>query len=613
MSHNDPMVNVESLAVSAVGDIIARCPRLTAEIASNDKTPFTDGQFDVYNSDKKNKGTFRGRIPIQVKGRTHPGKIKKSAETIPFPIDVETLQFFLDDGGGLYFYVPVSPEGYAKGVFFRSLAPFRVARLLDGMKPGQKKLSVKLQRFPTEPAQVQGIVNLALEARKQGRSTVNLDEIMSQLTGITLHTQLQISDEHPTVLHLEDTDFSVQVTTAGGSVIPVDVDLVIYPGEYEPHRPEIAISCGSAEYMSPLFQQLDSSRSRITLSPGLAIRAKKGPEGLQTHIDLSSTGTIFDRLKDINFFLAAAAGSPLVIGGREMPPLKPKKKQMPGLEFARDRLLEMVAVIDGFELGPELSRSVHATGEEAQYLTMLYHAFVAGKEVELAVDGIGRMNLDFGDDIVVALVSNGQDGDHKKIIDPFDPIHRGEYKLVRQGVGGAIEEIHWATIYESLHDEELGRVLNLHVDRIADAYDALQDRGVALSIGNQMVLKLLAAADSAGDAKRTYLLRGARNLADWLVLKGDGNATNQINRWQTRKRTGDLGAVDERDMRLTRRAVRNAGGEDAHLQEACLTILLEEFDELEVMIADMPETDTNRLRSWPIWSLAPRPSAVAPR
>lgn len=604
MGDNDSVVNVESLAVSAVGEIIARCPRLTAEIASNDKTLFTDGYFDVFNSDAQNKGTFRGRVPIQVKGRTHPGKIKKSATSLPFPIDRETLQFFRDDGGGLYFYVPISQEGYSKGVFYRALTPFRVARLLDSMKPGQKGLSVKLERFPNEVREVQQVAHLALEARKQGRTTVNVDEILSQLASITLRTRSQISDEHPTILNLDDTDFSVEVTTTGGSVIPIDMDLVVYPGEYEPRRPDIVISCGDAEYADPMYQQLDSDRSHITLSRGLSIRAKRENGGLKTSIDLSSVGTIYDRLKDITFFLAAATGSPLVIGGATMPPLPTKPKKMADLLFSRDRLREMVEVLNQFGISEELGRSLDMSASQRPYLVMLYDALVAGEEVKIDVDGIGRMNIQLGQYHVVALVLDGRDDEHKILLDPFDPKHRGEYQLVRKLDDGTIEEVRWATIYESLQDDDFGRVLNLHVDSIADAYDALEDRNAALSIGNQMVLKLLAASDSADEPMRTYILRGAENLANWLVTKGDNGVTHRINQWQIRKRTGDLGASDERDMRHLRRAVRNEGGDDSHLREACLTILLGEQDELEIMIAEMQESDAERLRSWPIWFLA---------
>lgn len=41
-------MDVESLAVSKISGMLARCPQLKAVIATNDKTPFTDGYIDIY-------------------------------------------------------------------------------------------------------------------------------------------------------------------------------------------------------------------------------------------------------------------------------------------------------------------------------------------------------------------------------------------------------------------------------------------------------------------------------------------------------------------------------------------------------------------------------------
>lgn len=491
------MVNVESVAVAAVSEILARCPRLMAELASNDKTPFTDGFIYVYSSDKQSNATAKGRVPVQIKGRTHTAKIKESASTIQYSVERVDLEFFKQDGGVLYFFVPVSPDGYKKGVFYEALTPFRINRLLDKMTPTQKSLSIKLRRFVDEISEVQELTAFALDSRKQANTRINVDDIFPQLTSLTVRSRTQIQDDRPTELKLENSDFFIEGTMAGGSTILLDMDIMLYPGDYIPKPMTIDIGCGGVVFEKPMQQRIDADHMRITLSEGLSIRVRRDDDGLNTDIDLGAEGTIYDQLKDLSFFLAAARGEPLHYGDRVMPPLAPSSKDLRELEFVQARVRQMVEALDSFDLGPWLARSVPLGLQEKQYLVMLHDALLSGEEIPTHQGGRGRMNVKLGDYQVIILVSDGTKDDHRKIIDPFDPENRGEFRILRDGDDGQPEEIQWATIYESLHEEDFGRTLNLHVDHIADAYDVLEDRNVALSTATQFLLKLLHAADQA--------------------------------------------------------------------------------------------------------------------
>lgn len=608
------MVNVESVAVGAVSGMVARCPLLMAELASNDKTPFTDGFIYVYKSDKQSNLNTRGRIPVQIKGRTHPGKIKDSASSVTYPIKREELEFFKQDGGVIYFYVPVSPAGYPKGVFHESLTPFRINRLLLKMKPGQKSLSVKLKRFVDDIDEIQQQVSYALDSRKQANTRINVDEILPQLTSMTLRTRTPLSDEHPTVLNVTDTNFSIEGTLPGGTVLPLDLDLVVTPGHYAPEPMDVDISCGGVTFESPTRERIDAQTTLITLSGGLSIRATRDGRGLRTSVSVSADGTFYDQVKNLNFFLAAAGGAPLVIGDLVLPPdrMTPDDEGTAELELVRDNIQKMIAALDTLDLSPDLARSIQLTSEQRQHLLMLHNAFVAGEEILINTSGVGGMNITLGDYQVTALVSEGSDESHRKIIDPFNPKHRGEFRLLRQGEDGKPMETQ-ATIYEALRIEDIGRTLNLHVDSIADAYAAINDRNIALSTANDFVLNLLRAADVAEAPMRDFLLRGAGNLCDWLVAEGKEDLTYLINRWQTWSRSEKLTTDVERQIRSARREVRSSGPDEAHMLEACLTILLGEFSELALLLDEFGAVDKERLQEWPIWSLVPTADAVVTR
>lgn len=89
-------MDVEALAVAKIGGMLARCQHLKAFIPTNDKTPFTDGHIDLYTGLRQSKADWRGRVPIQVKGRTRRSK-KTSSPT--HPITRTDLRAYQNDAG----------------------------------------------------------------------------------------------------------------------------------------------------------------------------------------------------------------------------------------------------------------------------------------------------------------------------------------------------------------------------------------------------------------------------------------------------------------------------------------------------------------------------------
>lgn len=597
------MLNVEGLAVNAVTNVLAVCPRLNDQITVNDKTPITDGHIDVYKDQTHSNVNLVGRVPVQVKGRTTPKKVKKSATSISFAIDRATLEFFRADGGGLYFYVPISPEGKVKGVFYKSLIPYRLDRWLTEMKSGQQSLTVKMERLPEAIGEVQKIVYLALEARKQSGAKVNFEDIVAKLESITLHTLTRLSDDQPTEFNLANTDFAVTGRTLSGSTFPLDIDLVVYPGVHAPGPLNTTIGCGGIEYKDPTIEHLDERASRISLSEGLSIRAFREDKGLRTNIDLTAAGNVYDQLKDLSFFLAAADGYPLVIGEVDLAPTVTDPHDVEELRSARDEINRMVEVLDSFDLPDSYARSLDISTDEKLHLLMLHTALILNEEPPIRTDGVGRMNLSIGGGQVVLLVMDGADEKRRRVVDPFSPSRRGEFLFRSGGQNVDGEVVQWATIYEALGEGELANTLNLHLTNIADAYEALPDRNIALVIANQMILNLLSAGDASEGVRAQYLYDGANRLSEWLVLKGSEELTYQINQWQTWYRIGRLGPQEVQRVRQARRGARNSGSSDALFHEACLAILLRELEELDLLMDELPEEDRDKLKNWPIWAL----------
>jgi hypothetical protein len=598
LRQNDLVANIELLAVNAVSDLIARCSLLEAEIASNDKTPITDGHIDVYSNPKHNNSTLLGRVSVQVKGRS----TNSTKQTPSFSIDRNTLKFFRNNGGGVYFYVQVRKDLETRIVFFVNLNPFRIDRMLN-TKSKPASLSFAFQKLPEDPTEIEKIFELAVEQQKQGKTEGVDEQLLKGMRGITVHTLGEISTERPTVLNLAENDFAVTIETEGGMKLPFDMDLTILPSNFVPREVDTAVRCGIVEYFHPTVWQSDDEVVNIQLSDGLGIRARSAGGQLNANIDLSLQGSLRDQLRDMDFFLAAARGEPLVIGGASNKPENSTFAHVKDLESLRNRIGRIVELFDALGVDDGLIGAVSWSDDDKRTLLKLHRAIVLDEDVAATSDGYGRLDITVGSFKIVSLVAPGSTPERLRITNSLDPTKRERFQLFGTAVNGSVEEVTNATVYESFQASELPDILNLHPASIIQAYDALDDRNTAYALANQMVLTTLSAADSVDGTRRRHLLACAEALSKWLVTVGDDAAVYKINNWQTRHRLGLLSVADNVDIRTERRSTQKKDGDDARLREACLSILLNDFDELDLILNSLATDQVEKLHSWPIWEL----------
>ncbi len=169
---------------------------------------------------------------------------------------------------------------------------------------------------------------------------------------------------------------------------------------------------------------------------------------------------------------------------------------------------------------------------------------------------------------------------------------------------GAIQDLAAAPVYDSLNVEDLEINLNLHTEHIVSTYEALENRSDAITSANYLVLHMLTASDKTTEPMAEYLREAAEDLCQWLLGVGEGDLIYRINLWQTRQRLGVLTSDDLNAIRQARREVRVTATPDPHLREACLTILLNDHDELNSILEGFSPEDKSMLKSWPIWALS---------
>lgn len=599
------MVDVERRAIGAVEDSLSECPRVRTYLASNDKTPVTDGHVDLYRSGDSNKNAdLLGRVAVQVKGRVVSRKLKQRRVEEKFPVDREVLQFLERDGGGLYFFVAMDVDGKNRQVYYAALTPFKARRYLGAMREKQKTVSVKLQKLPSSADQIAEIVGYAIDAKKQVGSAGFDESLLSDDAVLEIRplTQWTSVDKGPVKYSLEDADYIATLTTAGGLTLAVDIDFTLIPSSYAPRSAEVALKCGGVAFSWSEIRQVDADAFELRPSEGLVLRVSSHDSGNRIALTLGETGGVISRWKDLEFFVQACQGAPIEIDGETWRPDGTPPGEFDGVVAQRDRFAQLVELLRAFSLPDEVIEEIDVSGIPVRAVEALHSAFVRGGEVPGRADGVGRYDFELGEYKVITIVTPGESA--PKLLDPFDPASRSLFRIYRLPDSGEAEEItDWGSVYEATTPTDLAHALNLRLEAIVAAYAEVPDNGAAHATANYKVLHLLVAADMTSGARRTYLLNAATRLCDWLDSVGADPEITSINRWQVLKRLDVLGEPDLREIRAMRRRLTDSS--DKVLREICLLVLLGDFDEVELALEELTAEQIDSLSSWPIWALYP--------
>lgn len=609
--HNH-LVSVEQLAVNAVSDRIALCPRLHPEISQGDRTPITDGHIDFYSGKKHSKKTLEGRVPVQVKGRVTKARIKASRPHHSFSVEREVLTFFREHGGGVYFYVPMRENGSQREVFYAILLPFKIDHLLAGGDETQKTFTVKLTRLPKAAAQVDGIIRLAWNGRIQSAARGGNGHLMEQAESLRIHSLAGFDETRPTRLSLSETDYVVVAQLQDGVEVAVDVDLELLPPDYIERDLAVAISCGGVEFTRGTGRRLDESTHLLHLSAGLDLRLRVEEHSVRSTLHLTREGTFREQAKNFDFMLAAANGSPLLIGHFSGGGSDPDPEFAAQLQRNRSELDRLIELLDELEVDDARTSTIPVDDKTRKLLLALHEGICQDKPVRGSSDGTGRYDVAVGAHKIMVIVMPAEDDSHRRVIDPFDPSKRERFRIYRIDESGSPQRVDSGTVYESIEPADMASLLNLRLGGIVDTYAALEDRADALIKANLTVLRLLSAADLAADEEqRAYLVGGAAELCTWLMGEQSDSLIHQVNWWQIQYRLGALDDDDRRRIRLARRSIDRAN-EQAGLLEACLLILLEDDEELQLVLAELHADALETLHSWPVWALQQRGASPGP-
>ena len=291
---------IETFSVNAVRDSIMMSKFLDQYIPDNDKEPFWDGAVYVYKNESHKKENFKGRVPVQVKGKECKDLSKSE---ITYPVSTTDLKGYLKEGGTIFFVVYIANNGLIKKIYYIELTPIRIMMILEEAKTHKTK-NIKFKEFPTDNNQKATIfLNCLQNCQKQSSFSnaklFSIEELQAQgvLEGLIIPLAGVKIDEDPQRALISN-DVYLYANIKGSSVLqPVK----LLPGEMQTvQEVDTDITIEGKKYYSKIKIVKNAKATKYVIGESLTITTA---DGEITKVNYVSSDNLSILVKDLEFIL----------------------------------------------------------------------------------------------------------------------------------------------------------------------------------------------------------------------------------------------------------------------------------------------------------------------
>ena len=571
---------IEQMSVSYLNLAIAKCEHLNSVINSNDKTLSWDGYVEVYSQDGNKKSDFTGRCPIQVKGKTFNAKdFKKSS--ITYPVAVDDLKNYLKDGGVIYFVVVINQTDNNYQIYYSSLLPFDIQRIISRLRDEQKICNVRLEKFPQANESIEEIFQDFLFHRVHhiGKNFLGNVHLIHFDSGATYTIWSKSLSEI-----LDGTPKYIYKNLPHNLFIPVEK---IVPEKINIANAPVDVAIDGKVYFHGAEVSLMKKNilDGIVLNKGLSIKVNK--KGDNATVKTTKKCTIPQYIKNVEFLIALSKGHTLSVGNFAVGTNPQMKDDVSLLERELkiykniERLFERLNVKKNLKV-MEISDSMF------KKIDFLFRAVIEEQtfEDENAEPAFG--SFDIGSLKLFMLRAKNESG---KIAykNPFeDNNSKCEMSLCED------YDRFPSSLFVMLSEKDFLKYDNLNYAIIAESIISVEYSDLYGDAVTNFLLNLLSAYDKRKDAE---MLNCAIEVASWLDKNAD-NAVSFINKMQSicRKRNlteSELASLIE---------IQNKKSDESEIA-ICCSILLGEKSRYEYELKNLSKKRRQEFLKYPIGNL----------
>lgn len=575
---------IETLGVSYLATFINRNKLLQTYFDNNDKTPAWDGEIHVLKNASEKKSEIFGRVPVQIKATKRKNNSMKS-----FPVDMRDLELYSKNGGVVLFVVWLDENSNLRDIFYKSLPPFSIKKLIKISKlknkpANYKTLSVQIHKLDEQKIYPM-LVDFVTNSQKQ-HSFINIDgmsienipnkkEIKLYFYGQGHEGIFNYQKEHDLFLYLRDPETDIEIPLENSIEIVETfeaTDLIIEIGDY-------IFDDVERHYFSDGGVQLHFGEGfKISFNNGKA----------QPKFNYSRPNMLSDAIKctqalkelgNIGFF--TLNGTSIELDERSL-------SDIHSLDL--DSHIKELLKISNFtkKMGIKKELDLSLFNEQSQRnLNILNSGLVLKKKVTLNYEESKLFNLKIAN-IHISTLYEFHGDNNGTMIDIFS-----ETPWCRRGED---EDI---SLFEVFRPEDWLTIDNCNFDSVIASYQRLVDYSVENVSADDTIIKIVAAADMTEEvSKKEELLTWAQRLSDWNLNHLKGNSISIINDLQIKSRNREL---DNTEMESLTKILLNNQDND----EICfgVSVLLKSKPQADLFWTKLDKETKERYQDYPIYNL----------
>jgi hypothetical protein len=578
-----PSTKIEEKAVRAVCDAIDLCPLLKANIKLDDKGISWDGEISLYNNVEQKKSQLAGVLPAQVKGKT----VKSfSGKNRSYPIEISDIKNYLIKKGVIFFVVEMNASLSECRIYYSTLLPVDLLKLLEDIKSGQKTVSANLKYIPDNRySQFQHICRYTIDnmALQWSEKYIDLNEIgrVGEFEFLVPHDGNGLGNI------FENEVYGYGRYDEKCPWIPLK-NKIIFTQVVRSYPKKISVN--GKEYYSEYKGRFErNNKSTVLLGKGVEIIFDKDA----MHMNIKFRGSIEERIKDAEFYLDTVRTGEVSIDGRKTKynfhNTNKNKESIENVERYLQFLIKARKTLNYFGVSYNKDFSDIYTNDNAN-LDWFIKYVDGSKKHNPNINNTGKYYVDIGplrigifafvnDDGTVEVYN--MFGDFYKTIKTTVTLHDGREVVVSP--------------YLFMKTDEIDGYANFNKDAV---YDSINVMGLNEDLVNDVTLFLLEIIKAYDkDPSRKEFLILAESIQDLLDNDSTCSNINKINRLQLIKRQRALTKGEKLDLI----GLRNS--ETDNLTLCAISILLENESDYEFYYDKLTEEERDQLKSFPIYNL----------
>lgn len=582
---------IETFAVNAVKESILMSDYLTPYINDNDKEPSWDGAVYIYKNKKCSKDSFKGRLPVQVKGKECNDLSK---DEISYSMSVADLNNYLNDGGAILFVVYIGNGGLCKKIYYLELPPIKLRFELNSAK-GQKTKTLKLKNFPNDNnKKVSIFLNCYENCRRQasfsGASLLTLEELQEQgvLEGIKIPFST-IGSEEPQIA-LFNSDVYVYAKIKGSSILqPLEI-IPNYMQTYEKEQANICI--GDKQFYSSLRRVKNAKQTQCVFGESFSITFSENNPTCK--INYKNSDNIRVMAKDLDFIITYIEDGYFSLNGHQMKfdydnadlsnfDIKEQKKN---LQNAKDivRLLDSLGCAKDININ-DLSKIDWVN------LDRLVRGLVYKEPIQIKYKNFSPVQIFKVGKLRFAIYLTPD----KKEVDTF---YLSDFFKTEMPVSVELESGETISIsqYFILKKNDLNSLDNIKYEVLLPSFQKAQHHCESINQANLFFLELLSAYD---ESQNQYLLETAKEFSIWLCNFSEEElpyVVKELNRLQVIKRMRDF---TNEEIREVYSIIEDSTSTD--LVRAGAYLLLDQQPLAEIHFERLDDAQKAEFKSYPIY------------